>query len=171
MKMTDLFLDELAREADATRRTLERVPDGRTDWKPHAKSMSLGRLSTLVASMPSWIATMVNRDELDMRPAGGEGYVAPPELRTSNELVASLESHVSNAQEALQRTNDQHLMTPWRFLVAGRVVSELPRYQMIRDAVFNHLAHHRGQLTVYLRMNEAAVPAIYGPSADEGQFE
>ena len=171
MKMTDLFLDELAREADATRRTLERVPSGRADWKPHAKSMSLGRLSTLVASMPSWIATMVNRDELDMRPAGGEGYVPPPELRTSNELVASLESHVSNAQEALQRTNDQHLMTPWRFLVAGRVVSELPRYQMIRDAVFNHLAHHRGQLTVYLRLNDAAVPAIYGPSADEGQFE
>ncbi|MBT9330172.1 DinB family protein [Paracidobacterium acidisoli] len=170
MKMTDLFLDELAREANATRRALERIPDGRSDWKPHPKSMSLGQLATLVSSLPSWIVTTVNQEELDMKPAGSPGYMPPPELHTSRELVDALEKHVSAAQEALEKTNDRHLMMPWRFKVGGMVVSEEPRYQVIRDSVFNHLAHHRGQLTVYLRLNDASVPSIYGPSADDGHF-
>lgn len=169
MKMTDLFLAELEREAAVTRRTLERVPDGRPDWKPHEKSMSLGRLASLVATLPSWVVTMVNQDELDMNPSGGS-YVHPAELRTSRELVEALDDGVAKARAALANTTDEHLMTPWRFLVAGRVVSEQPRYIMLRDAVFNHLAHHRGQLTVYLRLNDASVPSIYGPSADEGIF-
>jgi uncharacterized damage-inducible protein DinB len=169
MKMTDLFLAELEREAAATRRTLERVPDGRPDWKPHEKSMTLGRLATLVATLPSWIVMMVNQDELDMNPTGGANYL-PPELHGRRALVEALDNGVAAAQEALAGATDEHLMTPWRFLVTGRVVSEQPRHIMLRDAVFNHLAHHRGQLTVYLRLNEAPVPSIYGPSADEGVF-
>lgn len=167
MKMTDLFLAELEREAAATRRTLERVPEGRPDWKPHERSMPLARLASLVATLPSWVVTMVNQDELDMMPPGGSKF-QPPEFRTSRELVEALEDGVAKAREALESTTDEHLMTPWRFLVAGHVVSEQPRYIMLRDAVFNHLAHHRGQLTVYLRLNNAPVPSIYGPSADEG---
>ena len=168
MKMTDLFLEELEREAEGTRRALERVPDGRHDWKPHEKSMSLGRLANLVASMPSWVVTMVNQDELDISTAGGSKY-KPQELRTSRELVEALAGHVAKAREALAGTTDEHLMTPWRLRIAAGVTKEKPRYIMLRDGVFNHLAHHRGQLTVYLRLTGVAVPAIYGPSADEAQ--
>ena len=115
---------------------------------------------------------MVNQDELDMRPVGVPGgYVPPPELTTGCELVDALDKSVAVAQDALEKTSDVHLMMPWRFLVSGHVVSELPRYEMILDSVFHHMAHHRGQLTVYLRLNGVPVPAIYGPSADEGMFE
>jgi uncharacterized damage-inducible protein DinB len=170
MKMTEMFLAELERETAGTRRTLERVPEGRNDWKPHDKSMPLGYLSNLVATMPSWIAMMINQDELDMHPAGGSKY-QPQESKTNRDLLQAFDDSVLKARQALEGTTDEHLMTPWRFLVAGQVVSEQPRHVMLRDAVFNHLAHHRGQLTVYLRLNSAMVPAIYGPSADEGHFE
>ncbi len=131
--------------------------------------MPLGRLATLVATMPGWIAMTVNRDELDLRPPGGAGY-RQPRLRTSRELLEALEANVANAREALAATTEEHLLPPWKLKVAGSVVSEQPRYILLRDSVFNHLAHHRGQLTVYLRLNEAPVPAVYGPSADEGAW-
>jgi uncharacterized damage-inducible protein DinB len=169
MKLTDLFLDELEKEAASTRRTLERVPEGRNDWKPHEKSMALGYLAALVASMPGWISFMVNRDELDINSPGGAAF-RPQAVSTSAELVSMLDESAAKAREALAYTSDDHLMTSWKFVVSGHVVSEQPRYVMIRDAVFNHLAHHRGQLTVYLRLNDAPVPSIYGPSADEGSF-
>ena len=169
MKLTELFLSELERVADGTRRTLERVPEGKGDWKPHERSMPLGYLAALVATMPGWIAMMVNQDGLDLRPPGGASY-KQPDLRTRRELLEGLEAGVAKAREALQRTTDEHLMTPWKFMAAGKVLSEAPRHVMISDAVFSHLAHHRGQLTVYLRLNEAKVPALYGPSADEGLF-
>jgi uncharacterized damage-inducible protein DinB len=170
MRLTDLFLDELERESAPTRRALERVPDGRYDWKPHDKSMTLGYLSTLVATMPGWIDMMVNQDQLDIAPRDGSGYKAP-ELRTSRELVQAFDGAVAKGRSALAATTDEHLMTWWKLLAAGRVTSDQPRYIAIRDGVFNHLAHHRGQLTVYLRLNDASVPAIYGPSADEGRVQ
>lgn len=166
MKMTDLLAAELEREAAVTRRTLERVPDGCYGWRPHEKSMTLGYLAELVANMPSWVVTMVNQDELDMKPADGSTE-KPQELRTSRELVEAFDANISKAHQALANTTDQHLMTPWRFVVGGRVVSEQPRHIMLRDGVFNHLVHHRGQLTVYLRLNNARVPSVYGPSGDE----
>ena len=169
MKMTDLFSAELEREAVLTRGALERVPEGRNDWKPHEKSMPLGSLANLVASMPSWIAMVINQDELDLNPPGGP-RPNPPEWRTRRDLLEALEGHVAKGREALAKTTDDHLLTRWKLLVGGRVVSDQPRHLVIREAVFNHLAHHRGQLTVYLRLNNASVPAIYGPSADEGQF-
>ncbi len=168
MKFTDLFAAELEREAAVTRRTLERVPEGCSQWKPHEKSMTLGYLAELVATMPSWIVQMVNQDELDMKPSGSSTN-ARQELHTSRQLVEAFDRHVANALHALANTTDEHLLTPWRLVAAGRVVSEQPRHIMLRDGVFNHLAHHRGQLTVYLRLNGASVPAIYGPSADEGR--
>jgi uncharacterized damage-inducible protein DinB len=169
MKMTEMFLGELERESKATRRVLERVPEGRADWQPHPKSMRLGYLAALVATMAGWVDMMINRDELDLRPPGGPEY-KQPELATRQELIAALDAGVAKARAALEGTTDDHLLTPWRFMVGGNVVSEEPRHIMLRDSVFNHLAHHRGQLTVYLRLNEAPVPAIYGPSADEGKF-
>jgi uncharacterized damage-inducible protein DinB len=169
MKLTDLFLEQLEKEAASTRRTLERVPEGRNDWKPHEKSMLLGYLAALVAGMPGWIAFMVNQDELDINSPAGATF-KPQVASTSAELVRTLDESLARAREALAHTSDEHLMTTWRFVVGGHVISELPRYVMIRDAVFSHMAHHRGQLTVYLRLNEALVPSIYGPSADEGSF-
>jgi uncharacterized damage-inducible protein DinB len=169
MKLTELFMAELEREAAATRRVLERVPEGRNDWKPHQRSMALGYLASLVAGMSGWIAFMVNLDELDINSPGGAEF-RTKEVGTTRELLQCLDSGVADACRALKRTTDEHLLTPWKFVVSGHVAAEQPRHIMIRDAVFNHLAHHRGQLTVYLRLNEALVPAIYGPSADEGGF-
>jgi len=168
MKLTDLFLAELEREAAGTRSALERVPEGRNDWKPHLKSMTLGYLASLVATMPSWIVTMVKQDELDLKSPAAAKF-KPLEWKTRAELLAALEASVAEAREALENTTDEHLRTPWKFVIGGQVVDENPRHIMIADSVFSHLAHHRGQLTVYLRLNDASVPALYGPSADEGR--
>lgn len=169
MKLTEFFLAELEREAASTRRALQRVPEGQNDWKPHPKSMALGYLAGLVASMPAWIVFMVKQDELDLGSPGAARF-KPIEWQKREELTAELDKGLAEAREALQGTSDKHLMKNWRFVVGGHVVSDSPRYQMISDSVFSHLAHHRGQLTVYLRLNDASVPALYGPSADEGEF-
>lgn len=168
MKMTDLFSAQLEREAPLNRRALEHVPEGRPDWKPHEKSMPLGYLSNLVATMPSWIAMAIMQDALDLNPSGGSKY-KPPSASTTLELLQALDDAVAKARQALGDTTDEHLLTPWRLLVAGRVAMENPRHVVIEDT-FTHLAHHRGQLTVYLRLNGASVPSLYGPSADEGHF-
>jgi uncharacterized damage-inducible protein DinB len=168
MKMTDLFLAQLDAEAPRTRGTLERVPEGHDDWKPHEKSMAFGRLAMLVARMPSWISMVVKQDEIDLNPPGGSNMDQRP-LRTSAELVRAHDEGVAAARQALQSETEEHLMKPWRLLMAGRVVSESPRHVVLRDT-FMHLSHHRGQLTVYLRLNGAPVPAIYGPSADDTRF-
>lgn len=169
MKLTELFLSELDREGPLTRRALERVPDGRKDWKPHQKSMPLGRLAILIAGMPAWLAMMVDKNEFDLNPPGGSSGSFKTDFSTNAELVKTMEDGVAAARAALQKTTDDHLMKPWRLLVAGKTVAEHPRHVMMRDSI-NHLAHHRGQLTVYLRLNDVAVPAIYGPSADDQRF-
>ena len=168
MKMTEFFSAQLEREAVGTRRALERVPEGRPDWKPHEKSMPFGYLSTLVATIPSWIAMQVTQDELDLAPPAGSGY-KPPATGTNRELLQAFDDSVAAAREALRNTTDEHLATSWRLLVAGQVVLENPRHVVLADT-FMHLAHHRGQLTVYLRLNGVPVPAIYGPSADDQRF-
>lgn len=167
MKMTELFLAELDREAAGTRSALARVPEGHNDWKPHERSMPLGNLANLCATMLSWIDMIINMDELDI---GGD-HPRPALPTTRKELEAALDDAVSKARKALQNTNDDHLLTQWKLLAGGKIMMQAPRHIFIRDTVFNHLAHHRGQLTVYLRLNNASVPAIYGPSADEGQME
>ncbi|HKW19017.1 MAG TPA: DinB family protein [Terriglobales bacterium] len=167
MKITELLIAELDREAPAIRKTLERVPEGKNDWKPHPKSMPLGYLATLVANLPGWLEMMVNIDELDINPPGGPKY-RPQEWKTRQDLLQQFESSLKKGREALQKTTDDHLLnTKWRMLSGGKVVSEQTRYEALRGGVLNHMAHHRGQLTVYLRLNEEKVPSIYGPSADE----
>ena len=171
MKLTEFFLDQLETEAAASRKTVERVPTGRAGWKtwkPHEKSMEMGYLATLVATMPGWIELMIRRDQLDIAAAESGGF-RPPELSTGGELATACESAAAKAREALSGATDEFLMTKWKLLVAGRVVDEPIRHRAIRD-VFTHMAHHRGQLTVYLRLNDAKVPSIYGPSADERTF-
>ena len=162
MKLTSIFLAQLDRETPTTRKLLERVPDGKNDWRPHPKSMALGYLAQLVATMPGWIAMMIDRENLDL--AKGGGGAAPSNNR---ELVALFDKSVADAKRALSSTTDDHLMKQWQLLVSGNVVADNPRYIMIEDT-FTHFAHHRGQLTVYLRLNDQPLPSIYGPTADEG---
>jgi len=168
MKATEWILAQLESEAPRTRRALEHVPEGRDDWKPHERSMPLGRLAMLVATMPTWINLVIDRDELDIAPQAGSNVDQKP-LRTRAELVQALDKGVAEARDALRKTTDEHLKKPWKLLVAGKVVSEEPREIVLRDTMM-HLSHHRGQLTVYLRLNEEMVPSIYGPTADDMQF-
>jgi uncharacterized damage-inducible protein DinB len=165
--ITDLLQAELEREAPGTRRMLERVPEGKNDWKPHEKSMPLGYLAGLVATMPGWIAAMIEQDELDVTSAG---EYQTRDWSSRSELLQAFDKALDKARKALAATTDEHLMTSWRMLAGGHAVSEQPRYVAIRDGALNHLAHHRGQLTVYLRLNEAPVPSLYGPTADEKGF-
>lgn len=169
MKLSELLLAQLEREAALSRSSLDRVPEGHNDWKPHPKSMPLGYLASLVATMPSWIVMMVKQNEFDLKSPSAAKF-KPMEWTKRAELTAALDAGTAEARDALRNTTDEHLLTPWRFMVGGHVADENPRHIMITDAVFSHLAHHRGQLTVYLRLNGASVPALYGPSADEGHF-
>jgi uncharacterized damage-inducible protein DinB len=168
MQLTEFFRAQLDREAPISRRVLERVPEGRPEWKPHDKSMPMGYLAQLVATMPGWVAMAVLQDELDLNPPGGSSQ-RPPATDTTARLLAAHDDSVARARDALGGTSDTHLATPWKLLVAGRVVLEQPRHEVIADTL-THLAHHRGQLTVYLRLNGAPVPSVYGPSADDGRF-
>jgi uncharacterized damage-inducible protein DinB len=165
MMLTECFLAQLERETAISRRVLERVPEGRPDWKPHEKSMPLGYLATLVATMPSWIAMTISQDELDVSPRSGEGY-RPKEWKTSQDLLRLVDDSAALARDALAGTSDERLQTAWRLLAGGRVVSESLRHVVVADT-FSHIAHHRGQLTVYLRLNGIPVPSVYGPTADE----
>jgi uncharacterized damage-inducible protein DinB len=167
MELKKIFLAQLEWEAIATRKAVERVPEGRNDWKPHEKSMALGYLAALVATMPGWVTFMIERDELNLDEASSEEFKTKV-AETRAELLKKLEEGVAKTRKALERTTEEHLLKPWRFIAGGKVLNEEPRYVMLTDSVFSHLAHHRGQLTVYLRLNDASVPAIYGPSADEG---
>jgi uncharacterized damage-inducible protein DinB len=169
VKLTELLLDELENEARLSRRALEQVPQGQHGWKPHEKSMIFGYLADMVANVPSWVSMIVTRDELDVNPPAGPQMKREP-LNTSSEFLNALDKSMAGAREALEKTTDEHLMTPWRLLAAGKVVSEASRYRTIRDTI-NHWVHHRGQMTVYLRLMGAKVPALYGPSADDSRFD
>jgi uncharacterized damage-inducible protein DinB len=168
MKVTDLFLSELEREVRRSRHALEQVPEGKHDWKPHDKSMIFGYLAGMVATIPTWIAMIVKQDELDIAPKSGPTQKRDA-LNTSAEYLQALDKAAADARAALSGTTDEHLKTPWRLLAAGQVAAEMPRHEMIRDTI-NHWVHHRGQMTVYLRLMGAKVPALYGPSADDQRF-
>jgi uncharacterized damage-inducible protein DinB len=166
--MADSILEQLERESPRTRRVLENVPEGKDDWKPHEKSMPLGRLANLVATMPSWVGFIVDRDDLDVAPPAGQG-IQPPPARTRAALIEAHEKAMAMAREALKNASDDTLKKNWKLLAGGKVVAEDPKYVVLEDTLL-HWAHHRGQLTVYLRMNDAKVPSVYGPTADDPRF-
>ena len=170
MKLTEFLLAELDREVERSRRALEQAPEGKYDWKPHEKSIIFGYLANMVATMPMWIIMQINQNELDVAPAPGESKMENKRLDTSAELIEALDQAAAGARSAFEQTSDEHLKTSWRLLAKGKVVLEAPRYEMIQDTI-NHWAHHRGQMTVYLRLMGAKVPAIYGPSADDNSFQ
>ena len=168
MKLTEFLLAEMDREVERSRRALEQVPEGKYDWKPHEKSMIFGYLANMVATIPLWVAMEIKQDELDVAPADGS-KLEQKRMDTSGALLEALDKAAADARSALEKTTEEHLMTSWRLLARGQVVMESPRHVMIQDTI-NHWAHHRGQMTVYLRLMGAKVPALYGPSADDNQF-
>lgn len=168
MQLTKFLLEEFEREVGRSRRVLEQVPEGKYDWKPHEKSMVFGYLANMVATIPQWISMTMTQDELDVAPVDGS-RMEQKRLDTAEELVQALDKSAADARQAFEQTTDEFLKTSWRLLARGQVVMDLPRYVMIQDSI-NHWSHHRGQMTVYLRLLGAKVPALYGPSADEPQF-
>jgi hypothetical protein len=164
MNVIDLFLDELDREGERTRRVLDQYPDDRPEWKPHEKSMPIGYLASLNASIFSWIPMEIDQDQLDINPPGKKQE--PPKSLGRTELLAALEQALNDTRQALRNTNEAHLLTNWQLLFQGQVVQEHPRHIWIRETL-NHAAHHRGQMTVYLRLLGKKVPSLYGPSADD----
>jgi uncharacterized damage-inducible protein DinB len=166
MKMTNFFLDQLDREVAASRKVLERVPEGRNDWKPHERSMPMGYLAALVAQMSAWIAMMLTTEGLDLDDKPTSGNFQAKASESSEALLKLADDSAHKARTALSDATDEQLNVIWSFKMHGKTVNSGPRHQEFADT-FTHLAHHRGQLTVYLRLNEVMVPAIFGPSADE----
>lgn len=168
MTFVDLVLEELERESARTIRALENVPAHKNDWKPHDRSMAFGPLVSMVATIPMWVAMTITMNELDIAPKGGSNMRMDP-METSEALIAGHRNAMEQARAALKGTTEAFLQTPWKLLSGGVVVMEAPRHVVIRDTI-NHWMHHRGQLTVYLRLMGAKVPSLYGPSADDPRF-
>lgn len=166
MPLTDLLLAEFDEEMAATRRMLERVPDGKAAWQPHAKSMALGRLATHVAEIPSWAVRSLTTSEYDIAPPGAAPY-QPRTLNSTAEILAVFDQNVADARKALAAASDAEFAKPWTFKRGGQVIWTKPKHDVFRRMGINHLVHHRAQLGVYLRLQEVPIPGMYGPSADE----
>src|SRR3954453_8069514 len=168
MHIRDSFLGEFDREMANTRKTLERVPDEKWDWKPHPKSGTMGWLAAHVGGMTEWTIMTFDRSELDINPAGEKPSFTPPKNRS--ELLAKFDKDLVQARQRLAAAEDSAMMANWTLLAGGQTIFSMPRVAVLRGFVMNHMIHHRAQLTVYLRLNDIPVPALYGPSGDEGGF-
>lgn len=166
MSLSKTVAAELKQEAATTRKMLERLPASEFDWKPHEKSMSLGRLATHVVEMTGWVGETIKKDQIDF--AAGD-YV-PAEVKTTEELVALFDKTMASCLDSLNEASDEHFMQPWTLRNGEQVYFTMPRIAVIRGMCLNHLVHHRGQLSVYMRLRDIPVPAMYGPSADEKTF-
>lgn len=166
MPIIDAFLAELDHEAATTRRLLERVPEEKMGWKPHEKSMTLSRLAGHVAELPGWARTILGDDEFDVVRSTDRGYRAnQPE--TTAELLRVHDDNVAGFRAAAEGVSDEHLRGHWRMVKEGKVLLDLSRIVALRSFVISHMVHHRGQLSVYLRLLEVPLPQIYGPTADD----
>ena len=169
MPLRDALLAEYDQEVANTRKTLERVPEGKFDWRPHPKSGTLIWLASHVANLTGWAKETLTQSELDLAP-GGKQPEMPPPPKTTKELLAFLDKNVAGGRAALAAVTDEQMFQPWSLKRNGQVLMTLPRAAVLRSFVLNHLIHHRAQLTVYLRLLDVPVPALYGPSADERPF-
>jgi len=166
MRIADALLPEFDQEMGNTRKCLERIPTAKFSYKPHPKSFDMGSLAVHIATVCDWGAITLAQDSFDYAPVGAEPY-KPPVAKDTAELLAMFDKGSKQFRAALAATDDGSFMKPWSLLAGGNTVFTMPRIAVIRSMIFNHLVHHRGQLTVYLRLNDVAVPGIYGPSADE----
>jgi uncharacterized damage-inducible protein DinB len=166
MAIRDALLPEFDMEMASTRKMLERVPVEKGDFKPHAKSGSLGWLATHVADLPQWVVETVHKDELDFAPPGVP-RPAPSRLESRDQLLSGFDAKVKAARAAIAGVSDERLGGPWTLKAGGKTIFTMPRAAVLRNFVMNHMIHHRAQLGVYLRLNDVPVPGMYGPSADE----
>jgi uncharacterized damage-inducible protein DinB len=164
MTIAESLLPEFDREMGLTRRVLERVPAGQFSWKPHDKSMTLGRLAEHLAELPMWLTMSITQNELDLSTPRPPDYRSP---ETPDAVLAMFDSNVAAARAALAGRTDGELMAPWTLKKQGQEIFTMPKIAVVRTFALNHLVHHRGQMTVYLRLRDVALPSIYGPSADE----
>ncbi len=163
MPVGDALLAEFDKEVTTTRRVLERVPEDRFDWKPHAKSFSIGALAAHGAGLPTGAVETLTKSEIDLSP----DQPPPAALPSREALLAAFDANAAAARAALAGRSDAELAGTWSLKRGGRTLFSMPKAAVLRSFVFNHLIHHRGQLTVYLRLLDVPVPAVYGPSADE----
>ncbi|MGH9631531.1 MAG: DinB family protein [Bryobacteraceae bacterium] len=161
MPIIDAMLSELEQETRTTRKLLERLPEDKLSWKPHPKSFSLGQLALHIAQIPGGVASFVEQDTADAP------EFQQPEAASRAQTLEALEEGIANAKRILSKMDDARLMSSWRLVSNGEVVLEMPRVAFIRTILLNQIYHHRGQLSVYLRLLEVPVPSVYGPSADE----
>jgi uncharacterized damage-inducible protein DinB len=166
MAIRDAILPEFDHEIASTRKTLERVPEGKPDWKPHEKSMTMGRLAGHLAELPGWAKETILQDSIDIHPPGGTTQQSL-QMTSRKQLLEEFDKRVAAGRAAIAGASDEQFMKPWTLLSGGQAVFTMPRIAVLRAFVLSHLIHHRAQLGVYLRLNNVAVPAIYGPSADE----
>ena len=169
MAIRDALLAEFDHEMISTRKTLERVPEGKADWAPHAKSMKMGRLAGHLAELSGWGASIIGQDSLDFRPVGAPP-TQPVVMTSRAQILEVFDKKVAEARQQLAGASDETLLKNWTLLSGGQTIMTMPRVAFLRSFVMNHIVHHRAQLGVYLRMNEVAVPSVYGPSADEGKL-
>ena len=165
MQMREWLLPEYDLEMQYTRRHLERVPENRFQWRPHEKSMPLGRLAGFLAQIPSWSNDVLEQDSFDVAPATPSPRAR--ELTSRQEVLELFDQNVAKGRTAIERATDEHMKTPWSLLAGGRALFTQPRYLVLRLFFLNHLVHHRAQLGVYLRLNRIAVPTMYNDSADK----
>ena len=166
MRIADALLPEFDQEMANTRKCLERIPDNKFSYKPHPKSFDMGSLAVHMATVCDWGVITLQSENFDYAPVGGEPY-KPPIAKTNADLLAMFDKGTTEFRAALAAADDAALMKPWSLLAGGKTIFTLPRVAVVRTMIFNHLVHHRGQLTVYLRLNDVPVPGVYGPSADD----
>lgn len=166
MKISESLLPEFDQEMANTKKVLERVPAAKFSWKPHPKSFECGALAAHIANMADWAELTLQSDSFDYAPPGAPPYESPKYTSTTD-LVAAFDKSVAKARAALADADDAKMMAPWTLMAGGKAVMTMPRVAVVRTFVMNHIIHHRAQLTVYLRLNDVPVPALYGPSADE----
>ena len=169
MALSESLLPEFDHETANTRKTLERAPEDRWDWKPHVKSMTVGGLTTHLANLLSWAVTTIEEDSFDLGPPGSK----PPAMQALGSRAEALEAFDKNvraAREAIAGASDEMLLASWSLKAGGQTLFSMPKIAVLRSFVMNHMIHHRAQLGVYLRLCDVPVPALYGPSADEQTF-
>ena len=164
MRLADTIVAELDQEAQTTMRVLERIPNGNLGWRPHPKSFSLGQLAMHIASVPGGIASAIVPDTMEVP------NFAQPEAKSRQEILDAFSKSMATAKDTLKGMDDARLGSTWSLLRDGKPVLTMPRIAVVRSIMMNHVYHHRGQLSVYLRMLDVPLPSIYGPSADENPF-
>lgn len=162
MTFSETYLPEFEHEMSNTRKLLDCVPDDKFTWKPHAKSMALGSLANHIADLVEWGAFVVSQDKLEL----GPGTQQPPSPTNKTGLIAALDKNIAASRKAIAGANDDHLAKTWTFVYGGNTIFAMPRAQVLRNVVLSHVIHHRGQLSVYLRLLDIPIPGMYGPSAD-----